>query len=375
VVEAAIWNRGRDREQNASKQNERSILVEGSQTGFTRPQGALRAANDRQIQETQGKVIELSREIMITQAQLEQENIKTSIQQTIMLEDILMREHNNLNNRALDAAKFMQTVAIQIFNASIAYYNMQLEAYKTAASVFNSLIQAELVKIEIYKAEIEAQGLIVDINKTNAEIYAIQIAAIKTAVEIYEIEVRAVGEELRAEGLKIEAYGKDVDAYSALIDANTQHYIAYGEAMKGEAIKADINKTMVDGYASKVQAYATEQDAYDNQARIGIDTERLKIDQFDANMRGFTAQVDADSKNFSAQADIYDQSQFQYNKSIELMKIDIANVLSNNELHLKAYESSGAIHGQIAATALNGISVSASNSSSLGNSLSERISE
>jgi hypothetical protein len=75
-VEEALWSRARDRESRASLLAERTLLIDRASTGFSRPTGATQAALDQIVQETQAKIIDLSREIMIKQAELEQENIK-----------------------------------------------------------------------------------------------------------------------------------------------------------------------------------------------------------------------------------------------------------------------------------------------------------
>lgn len=400
TIESAIWNRGRDREHSASLQAERSLLIESSQTGFTRPQGSVRAALDRATQESQSKILELSREIMIAQANLEQENIKTSIQQTIALEDILIRQHNDIQARSFEVAKFMQNIALEIYNATVAEYNLKIEAYKAESIVFKTLIDAELVKVETFKAQVEAQGLVNDINRQYVDMYATTVDAIKTAVEIYKVEVDAVSEQLRAEALKIEAYKTDVQAYSELVSANTQKYIAYGEAVKGESVKADIYSKEVDAYASRIQAYATEQQSYDSSAGLEIDTEKLKISQFTANLDGFIKQVQADQMNFQSQVDVYrgqasiynskvgfktaesdlalkgfqsqiQQTQYSYDKSMEMMRFNADKLIEESKLKLQSMISSGSINAQLASSSLNAINVSASNSSSLGNTLTE----
>lgn len=402
AVENAIWNRGRGREHTASLQSNRAILEEGGQTGFTRPPGAQRAAIDRAVQATQGKIIELQREIMIAQANLEQENIKTSIQSTLALEDILIRNNNQINERSFMVAKYMQDIALEIYKASVTQYQLKIQIYQAEAEVFNSLIKGELTKLEVYKSEIDAQALISGINERSVQIYNARIDAIKTIVETYKTEVEAVSEELRAEGLKIEAYKSDVQAYSEIVAANTQKYVGYGEAIKGEMVKAQINESEVSDYTSRIQAYATEQSAYDTSAKIELDIEGLKIDKFKANLDGFSRQVEADQKNFGSLVDIYrgessqfeaktryktaradiflkgfqakvDQTQFSYNHSLENVKIKLSEAIAESKLKQDGKIAAGSIHSQLAATSLSAINVSASNSSTISNSLGERV--
>lgn len=401
VVEAAIWNRGRDREHVASQQTANALLNEKTQTGFTRPNGAVLSELRIINQDSQNKIIDLSREIMIKQADLEQENIKHSIQQTIVLEDILMREHNNINNRAFEVAKYLQNIAIEIYKQSIVQYNLKLEAYKAEAIVFDTVIKGELAKVQIFKTEVEAQGLISEINSQSIAIYNAQIEAIKTTVEVYAVEVKAISEQLRAESIKIDAFKAEVDAYTAEISANTEKYRAYSEQVKAEGIKADIYKTEVDAYASKVQAYATENSALISEAQLELETQSLIIKQYLANLEGYLKEVQTEQLYYQNQIDIYKgeasmysskvslntakaevaikdfesqvfQSQYASTAALEGMKLTASTIDNTNKGMIEGLKAAGSVHAQIASSALNAINVSASNGSSLTNSLSEK---
>jgi hypothetical protein len=158
-VEQAIFDRGRNREDINAVRSEAQILTEQASRGFSRPQGSTFAAVDLLAQETQNKVADLSREIMIKQADLEQQNMQFAIQQTIALESALISENQQIQARSFEAAKYTQEVAIQLYNAQIAKVNLELEAFKSYAAAYEAQVRSELAKVEIFKAEIEAQSI------------------------------------------------------------------------------------------------------------------------------------------------------------------------------------------------------------------------
>lgn len=400
AVEAALWNRERDREQTALLQNERTLLTERASSGLSRPSGATLAALDEIVQQNQNKIIELSREIMIKQAELEQDNIKFSIQQSISLENILLREHNNVQQRSFEVARYIQDIAIELYKALISKYNSEVEAYKASAAVFQARIQAELSKVEIYKAEIDAQKVRGEINEQNINVYLAQIDAIKSTVDIYKIKVSAVSEELRAEGLKIDAYKTEVDAYSSSASAKAEEYRAYSENIKGELAKVDVFDSQVKAFATRLEGYSISKNLEIKQAELKMEGESLRIKKYLADIEGFISEVNADQQIYKNSVDIFrgelqayladvnynisvsdialkeseiitDQNKFEANSSIEKIKIKANQINSENDGRIEGLKAAGNIHSQLAVSSLNAVNVSASAGGEINVELSE----
>ena len=389
TVEAAIWNRGRDREARASLLAERTLLVDRSAAGFSRPTGAAMAALELVVQETQSKIIDLSRDIMIKQAELEQENIKTSIQQTIALEDILIREHNNVAQRSFEVAKYTQDVAIEIFKVQVNKYNSEVEAYKAYSVAYTSRVQAELAKIEIFKAKIEAEKLKGDINEQNIKIYLAQLEGVKSNVEIYKAVISSVSEKLKAEALKIEIYKSDIEAYTAQVKAKSEEYSMYSEQIKGELAKVSIYESKVKAFASRIEAYATQAEVQVKSTNADISIQELKIKKYEADINAFIKQVQADQLVYQSAVDLYKGQSEMYLADVGLNKasaelalksaentitqnkyksdIGIQNAQINLESLKAAYmgsieatKAAGTIYSQLSSSALSAINVSAS---------------
>lgn len=393
TVEAAIWNRGRDREQRASLQAERSVLVDRASSGFSRPPGALMAALEQSIQDTQSKVIDLSRDIMIKQAELEQENIKTTIQQSIALEDILLREHNNLVNRSFEVAKYIQEISMEIFKLEVSLYNTKVEAYKSFTVAYTAKVQAELAKIEIYKGQLEGQKLVSDINEQSIKIYIAQIEAVKTNVAVYTSMVNAVSEKLKAEAVKVEVFKSEIEAYSEQVKTKAIEYTSYSEQVKAEGLKVDVFDSQVKAFTSRIQSYAASTEAKTKVLSAEVGIEELKIKKYEADIDAFIKQVQADQIIYSSAVDLYKGQAEMYlaevgldrsvaelaikdSESIIMQNKYAADIgIQNAQVNVEAYKSSymaqleakkaaGSIYAQLAASALSGINVSASVSAS-----------
>ncbi len=402
-VEQAIWDRGRDREHTASLQAERNLLVEQAGSGLNRPSGALQAALDNIRMETQAKLIELSREIMIKQAELEQENFKFSMQQAIALENILMREFNNIQNRALDVARFKFQILIDVYKIKLSKYQAELELFKASVQAFELKLKAELSKLEEFRANIEAQKLINEINAQTIQLYISRVNAVKSIVDIYKTQVEAVSEQLRAEGLKIESYKADVDAFKALVQAKSEEFRGYAEAVRAETSKAQLFDAKVKAYTSRVQAYSNLVDVEAKKAEIELSGEKLKTDVFATKMDAYLKRVQAEQTNSTIVLDKYktklqkyvadlsyntassnlgiksidqqiSQIQFNTNAAIESAKINAEVIKARNAIQVEALKASGSIYAQLASSALNAVNVNISSNQSVQGSLNENYS-
>jgi hypothetical protein len=400
LVEQAIWDRGRDRESKASVLAMRSSLIDQVSRGFSRPVGSTLAIIDLIAQDTQSKIIDLSREIMIKQAELEQENIKTSIQQTIALEDILLREHNSISQRAFEVAKYTQDIAIEIFKLSITKFTSEVEAYRAFATAYSARVQAELSKIEIFKAQIEAEKLKGDINEQNVRLYLARIEGVKSNVEVFKSLISAVSEKLRAEALKIEIYKADVEAYSIGVRAKADEYGIYSEQIKGELAKVDVFDSQVKAFTSRIQAYASQSEVLNKQAETQVSVSELNIKKYESALDAYVKQVQADQLMYQTAVDIYrgetqlyladislakaiadlelqnsqnviEQNKYKAEIGIQNAQITLESVKGAYNSMITSRQAAGSIYQSIAASALSAINVSASLSGSAGLSASE----
>jgi hypothetical protein len=345
-VEYAIWQRGKDREVKNQGKTEDEILAKNATRGFQRPPGSVMAALDMAAQESQHKIADLSREIMIKQAELEQSNIKHAIETAISLENTLSNSYNQYMNRALDAAKYVQQIAILLYEAQVTKFQVELQAYTAAAEVFKIRTQAELTKAEIYKAEVEGQKLIVDLNNSKVQLYIAQIEGIKQAVDIYKTEWEAVQTQIQAEATKIELYKSQVDAYTAEISGYSAEVGAYAERVRAEAAKADVYDSQVKAFASRIQAYASQVDAGRTIATTYIASDELNIKAALAKIEAIVKETEIQTNVFRAEVDKYRaQAQATATENDGLATIQNAY---NQKLNVEASYAVGATNAQIA---------------------------
>ena len=392
-IEQAIYDRGRNREDIGSVRGEHQILTEQASRGFSRPQGSTYAALDYATQESQNKIADLSREIMIKQAEMEQENIHFAVQQTIALEQLLISEHHQIQTRSFEAARFIQEVSINLYNAEIAKVTIELEAFKAFSSSYEARVRAALSQVEIFKAEIEAQSLISEVNKNSIDLYLSQIEGIKSSVDIFKVEVEAVHTQISAEGLKVANFKGLVESYSAEAQAKKMEFEAFGEAVKAELGKADIFDSQVKAFIGRVDAYGKSVGAQSELVDSNIDVEDLRLKSYLAQLEAVIKQTASETSIYRAAVDIYRGEAAMYqaevganvaaseleikeadiklqmavaqaNISIKNAEVNLANASSVDTLRLEAIKSGADISKGLAQASLSAVSIGASVSSS-----------
>lgn len=387
-IEQAIWDRARNREDQNSIRSENQINVEQASKGFYRPSGAHLAALDQLAQETQNKNADLSREIAIKQAELEQQNIQFALQTSLALEQSWLQYYNQVQERAFEVEKYTQQVAIELYQAQIQQFNVQLEVYKAYAQAFESRVRGELAKAEIFKTEVDAQKLIGDLNLQKVELYTAQLKGIETAVEVYKSEVTAIRTKIEADGLQIQNFKALVDSYSAQVNAKAAEYQMYANAVEGEMAKIDIYDKQVRAFVSRVDAYSKRSDVEVSLIESDIKVQGLKLQEYLARLdsvvknvqtqaavssaeldafRGeaiaYESVVKAESVRLDGESKVYDleiqRARYQADVELKNATINIENAKNSLSLILEALKQGANVGSSLAAASLSAMNIGA----------------
>lgn len=324
-VEQAIWDRARSREAASSEAAIAEVTKNAESRGFMLPTGAFHAQL-REAQKTlHGKTAELSRDIAMKQADLEQANVKHAIDSGISMETRLIEYVNNIEQRTFDAAKFAAQNAIEIYNAQVGLFRALLEKYNTIASVYRALIEGEKAKVEVYRAEVDAERAKVDINRALIDEMRAEIDIRNAVIAEYRAEIDAAQALLSFEKLKIDSFAERIRAYTAEINTETVKVEVFKAQTETNAVKAQIYQSGVSAYATALQANASAA-----QAKASI---------YDSQVRAFSTRVQAYQTRVGAEAE-----KVRAAVSIETLKLDGARLTvqqntSNNQLQIENYRA------------------------------------
>ncbi len=392
AIEKAIWDRARDRETKIALANEAEIQRSSEAFGFALPAGALAAQLREAQQNYYGKLSELSRDVAIKQADLEQANLKDTIAAGMQLEAQLIDYALKLEQLSFEAAKTLAENAIGTYNASIEQYKALLDAYRVYANNYDTLIKAELAKVEVYKAQLQGEQTKADINNTLVQQYKSSIEAGMSQVEIYRAQVGAAQTLVELEKTKISAAGEQVRAYVAQVNAETAKVEAYKAQVQTQSVLVDVYKTKADAFSAKVgaqaekakaelarynalvQAKAAEWDGY--KVKVQAEGERIRALglQSGALLDGFKAEtsaIESEAKMYTMQ---WETQIKDYEASQQLMlqtaKINADVAIQANNARLDASKVGAQVYAQLTSSAYGMINASASISGSSSNSVS-----
>ncbi len=386
TVESEIWDRARSREAAVAATNIAEVLRNAETSGFSLPSGSMHAQL-REAQKTfHAKSSELSRDIAIKQAELEQANAKHAIEQGIALESQLIQYVNNIEQRTFDAAKYLAQQAVEVYNSMVGQYRANMEKYGTFVSTYRALIDGEIAKVSAYRAEIEAESTKATLNQAQVGLYQAQIEARSTLVEQYRNEVSAVSALIGADKVKIEAYAERIKAYVAEVNAES----ARAEVFK---IQNQSNQTIAETYRISVDAYATAQKVASDLAKTRADTYETEVRSYAAKAQVYGTRVSAEAEKLraltgigqmqtevakaqSGQSVAYAQlqtehframiSMYESNKSLAIQKSKVFadNYFALQNLVAEASKVAAQVNAQMAASAYGTIQANASVSGS-----------
>ena len=331
-VEAAIWERARDRLALKNEQMYNEAESYFASRGFNLPPGAL-SSRLSEIQKEQARADQqINYEISIEQARLAQTNTHFTITSVIQQEANVMTYITHRNNRMLDAAKYVQETAINIFNARVTHYTKQLAAYQASAAVYESRIRASGLILENYKTQLEGVRLTADIQRQRVEIYGIQITAVNALAALYRTEMEAVRIQADIERLKLEGFKGKVDAYTARLNGIVSCYNVYQAQIAGEAAKAAV-------YAEQVKAYVGEVGARKTEADINIAEAGIKVEKNKALVEGLKADILRINAVIAAKVAEVEAKGRSYGYDVDKYKADISKALSEVNAEIGRYQA------------------------------------
>lgn len=386
AVEQAIWDRARDRETEIGLANQAEVMRQSEALGFQLPPGVLAAQLRGAQQDYHNKLSGLSRDVMVKQAELEQQNLKDTIAAGMQLEAQLIDYSFKLEQIAFETARAYADNAVQVHNANLERFKALLQAYDTYASVYKTIIEAELSKVEVYKAQLAAEQAKADINKALVEAYKAEIEAGMSQVEIYRAQVSAAQTLVQLEQAKIGAAGEQIKAYVAQVNAETAKVEAYKAQVGAEATKVEMYRTKAQAFGAKVsaqaeraraevsrysalyQAKSAEWDGY--RARVAAEAERIRalgvqsnalLDGYKAATTATVAEAEMHTKVWETQIKQYEAGQ---NITLQTAKINADALMTTNNARLDAAKVGTQVFAQLTSSALGMMNASASTSGS-----------
>lgn len=304
-VEQQIWDRARDRETQLALAREHEVLRGAEALGFPLPSGVMAGQLADARREYHDKLSGLSRDIAIKQAELEQENVKASIQAALQLESTLLDDCYKLEALALEAAKTAAGSAIATHNAALEQFKALLVGYQAYAGAYDTLIKAEMTKIEVFKALLSAEETKANINKALVDRYKAEVEGRLAVVEIYKARVGAAQTLVELERTKVQAGGEQIKAFAATVNAETAKVEIYKATVAAEGTKQEAHAATVRAYSAKVGAQAERARANIALYQAQTAAKSMEWDGYKARLQAAVAEAEIKARSASITVDGY----------------------------------------------------------------------
>lgn len=388
-VEAAIWDRGREREAKSYRDGVKS-LEQMEALGYVMPPGAYLAGRIQLATERDYQDRGHSREVMIKAAELELDNVKHALTTATQLEGELMTLSNQYEQRLFDSCKYATEAGIAIYNAQVQTFISYTELYKTKVNVYEALIRGEIAKVEVYKAQIDAEQAKAQVNTALVEQYKVKAQVASYSIDIFKAQVAAIQTKAEIEKTKVEIFGEQIRGYSAQVAAYTAGVEAFRAKLEAEGTKQKVYQSQVEAFSARVDASAKQIGArvagfkalvdaktgeYDGyKAQVAAETARVQglvsssglvVDTYKATVQGVSSYNEVLTKQWQA---VLDQNQRTSEIANSVAKANAELAITTRNIVSDSAKVSAQVFGQLGAAAIGAVNFSSSVSNSTAES-------
>ncbi len=179
----AVWDRMTERDEKRNQASVQKIADKWASFGWDLPQGGMAEEIRSVLADYDDKKFDQSRDIAYEEAKLSLEDKQFSIRMMVEAAGIIMQHADAVKNRALTAARSVVEFGIAAYNAMIARFNAQLQAYRIQADID---IQNSELQDSIEDRRLRAFLGNIEVIKTN---YELVFEKLRTLVAVYGADI------------------------------------------------------------------------------------------------------------------------------------------------------------------------------------------
>jgi hypothetical protein len=391
----AMWERARVREDVGARTAIQQAEQQWAAKGFSLPGGPVTAIIMAATEAAAQRSNELSREQMIKEADLEQQNRQFAVEKALGFETIFTGVFLQVVERNFQIAKFAVETQIQIYNMEIASFTARGQVFAMKIELFKAKLEEAFALIKAFEAQVAAERAKGELNQQKLAAFTARVQAFNSQVEAFKGLVAAATMRAELEKNKIEVFKGQVDASVAQVNGQRAVFEAYGARVSAESAKANLEQANAHAYSAKVQGIAAKAEISIKRADAQIQNSRMKLEYSVGNLQRSTQLVQQQLSVIQANAAVYDVTtkkalaKFEADKqlrvvelqtNIELGKLGIAKysamleqwrtraqqILSVFSVNAESLKAAGQIAATLAAGAMAGTHVSAGVSGSAG---------
>lgn len=389
TAEEALWDRSRRRLDRELTRKRREAADAYAASGAMLPPGAMLADLRQMDRDHENALLDLNRDITVEQARLAQAQAQFVIEKAIADVTLSVDHFNRVNQRAFEAARAAADYAFRDVEARVSIYNASVARFTAQAQAYELRIRAMLGELDAYKTRLEGARIEGEIKAQAVELFKAQVAGVQAVISVYtarlegariesevikarlaayESRVRAYVARFEGERAKIDAFTAQIGGEKARVEIYATQAQAYESRVRGVAVQADIAKTKADTVArvnesrvetmrADAQVYAARVDAAKAEIDAAVRRLGLDVDVFKAQTEAVKDTNDAAVRLYGADVSAWEA---QGRLAIEDSRIAQDNALRSLELLARQLQSLAQVSAQMAASALNSVNASAS---------------
>lgn len=310
--EVALYDRARVRVIDEQHVAQRAITTEYGKRGFVIPPGAMMSGLARIHHEGARNLAATSAEIAIERARLELQHLQFAMGLSAQLRQGFVSAAANYmqlllsaNGQALDYAKEIGRLAVEVFNQRVELYRLEIARYQLESQVYTVKLESAFAELRVFEAEIAAEKLNIDLDRNAIALFEAKISAERNKIEIYNAQILAVRAALESEAQKIAIYESQVRAYAARVNGKESEYNAYRAAIQGDMSRVEAYQTEVQAYGTRVQAIGTQVDAERGISQSINEFNRGLLQAQEGQIRKYVADIQGESTRVGSNVDAY----------------------------------------------------------------------
>lgn len=288
-VENAIWERGRQREDRAALGVKDAAITQWTARGFDHPQGQLNKQIIAIDDDNARKINELSRDVMVKQADMEQSNRRFAVEKGLDYERIFTAIFLAVVERNFQIAKFAVETEIQVYNLQVTAFNVERQVFEAKIAKYRVDLEAALAYLKMFEALVEVEKAKAQMNLAKVQAYEAKVKAFAAQVEAYKAVIQAAGVKADLQKNLAEIYKSQIDGMVAKLNAQRSKFEAYDSRIKGETSKVAMEEANSRVFATRMQGWSEQATVILKRADVELQGNRQTLDWNIANMQRVTA--------------------------------------------------------------------------------------
>jgi len=311
------WSRAKDREAKILNNKLSEIRRTASRSGFPVPPGYISTQEIKAKEEYDTAVLDTNREVAMAEIQVHIDNWKFTITEARSMEDILINFHGAIMERALNTSKAVVDASIAIYEANITKARIQNEIYLARADVYRAEISATQIKAEAWRTQLEGVKIQGEIQQLKVEVYKALIEGLMVYIDLYRAEMEGAKIAGELEKQKSDIYLSQVSAYSKEVEAYSEEFKAYESKIRGQIAKVTAFNGEVNAFVAQVDAEKAKLGAEELKLRADISVNEALLEEYNAKITKYKAELDAITKEIDAKIGIYGADISGYNAQMD----------------------------------------------------------